>query len=222
MSEADKNYHRQVNDIADRNNPDSPEYNDFDPAQHRQDMYGEGFKTHNVNGHTVHEFASTTQGYNHSQTSDKIKDGDVLSVPSEGVHGFMYQAWPVASTEAHGEFHKADMEGLLGDSPQYARAHEVAQSLAHIQPKDAAWRGHLAALHQALMDGQDPLQWIVEQNPPGGPQYALVPSHHDSEQKFVADGTTGGAPDALDQALEQAGTSAPPSEHHEKQGSRPF
>lgn len=34
-----------------------------------------------------------------------VKDGDVLYVPSEKVIGFLYQAWPVAITKEHGEFH---------------------------------------------------------------------------------------------------------------------
>lgn len=43
---------------------------------------------------------------------------------------------------------------------------------------------HLASLRTALMEGQDPLAWIAETVPPGGPQYAEVPSQHETTQSF--------------------------------------
>jgi hypothetical protein len=53
----------------------------------------------------VHQFDSTGEAYDASQCRDDIHDGDVLFVPSEGVAGFLFKAWPVAVTEAHGAFH---------------------------------------------------------------------------------------------------------------------
>jgi len=53
----------------------------------------------------VHRFASTGEAYNASQTSDAIRDGDVLVVSTEGVVGIMVAAWPTAVTEETGEFH---------------------------------------------------------------------------------------------------------------------
>lgn len=54
---------------------------------------------------SVHTFGSTGEAYNASQCRDEIKDGDVLSVPSERVVGVLIGAWPTAISEAAGEFH---------------------------------------------------------------------------------------------------------------------
>ncbi|MGW2700850.1 hypothetical protein [Streptomyces sp. NPDC001340] len=56
-------------------------------------------------GPTVYRFNSTWEAYNATQCRDDIRDGDVLVVESEGVTGFLDAAWPVAITEAHGQFH---------------------------------------------------------------------------------------------------------------------
>lgn len=53
----------------------------------------------------VHTFDSTGEAYDRSQCDDAIKHGDVLHVPSERVVGILYQAWPIALTQARGEFH---------------------------------------------------------------------------------------------------------------------
>ncbi|MCT9003512.1 hypothetical protein [Streptomyces rhizosphaerihabitans] len=54
----------------------------------------------------VHRFDGTTaEAYDATQCCDDIRDGDVLVVEAEGVVGFLDAAWPVAVTEAHGEFH---------------------------------------------------------------------------------------------------------------------
>lgn len=100
-----------------------------------EERYEDEHKTEaHPSGVNVHTFSSTGQAYNQSQVSNKIKDGDVLSVPSEGVHGFLMQAWPVAShhgPNGPGEFHSTThgMEALLKDEPQYRTSHEVATSL---------------------------------------------------------------------------------------------
>ena len=54
----------------------------------------------------VHVFASTSEGYDETQCSDDVRDGDILLVPSEGVAGFMAEAWPTAATKEHGHFHR--------------------------------------------------------------------------------------------------------------------
>jgi hypothetical protein len=89
----------------------------------------------------VHEFYSTGEGYNDTQTHDDIHDGDVLSVPREGVYGFLYEAWPVAVTAEHGEFHTPDLDGLLADKPQYAGAVAQARRLAAAAGLDAVANG---------------------------------------------------------------------------------
>lgn len=47
---------------------------------------------------------STGAAYNATQTNPDIRDGDVLIVPSEGVAGIMFKAWPIALTTQHGHF----------------------------------------------------------------------------------------------------------------------
>lgn len=79
----------------------------------------------------VHEFDSTGTGYDRTQVDDDIHDGDVLAVPSEGVYGFLYQAWPVAITVERGEFHAiTDLDVFLADNPQYATGAAQARHLA--------------------------------------------------------------------------------------------
>jgi hypothetical protein len=53
----------------------------------------------------IHTFSSSGEAYNASQTHDEIKDGDILSVPSERVVGVLIEAWPTAVSEKTGEFH---------------------------------------------------------------------------------------------------------------------
>jgi hypothetical protein len=77
-------------------------------------------------------FASTAAAYDTSQYDERIADGDILIVPSEGVVGFLFQAWPVAVTETNGAFHQlaegATFASLEGG--QYAKAAELAQAIA--------------------------------------------------------------------------------------------
>lgn len=82
-------------------------------------------------GAPVHEFSSTGDGYDRTQYDDSIKDGDILTVPGEGVYGFLYEAWPVAVTEASGEFHAVtDWDEFLTEFPQYTDAAAQAKQLA--------------------------------------------------------------------------------------------
>lgn len=133
-----------IND-AEMSQASSEYWNNFD-AEHNQDRaepehdvwqshFGGPTKTvQHPSGVQIHTYPSTGQAYNDSQVNPKVKDGDVLSVPSEGVHGFLYQAWPVASAHPGrpGAFHTANFDGLLKDHPQYAQAHSLAKSLRHI------------------------------------------------------------------------------------------
>ena len=52
-----------------------------------------------------HNFDDTGDAYNQTQYRDDIKDGDVLFVSPAKVYGFLFQAWPIAVTVEHGEFH---------------------------------------------------------------------------------------------------------------------
>jgi hypothetical protein len=53
----------------------------------------------------VHVFASSADAYDASQCDEAIRDGDILSVPSESTAAVLAGAWPVAVTLKAGEFH---------------------------------------------------------------------------------------------------------------------
>jgi hypothetical protein len=72
---------------------------------------------------TIHQFPSTGEAYNTSQWDSKITDGDVLFVPSEGVFGFLFEAWPIAVTVAHGEFHGPAVDRKPATRHQWVAAH---------------------------------------------------------------------------------------------------
>lgn len=55
----------------------------------------------------VHTFTSSGEAYDASQCRNDIRDGDVLSVPSERVVGILIEAWPTAISENPGAFHAA-------------------------------------------------------------------------------------------------------------------
>ncbi|REE61464.1 hypothetical protein BX257_4043 [Streptomyces sp. 3212.3] len=82
----------------------------------------------------VHRFDDTREAYDASQCRDDIHDGDVLVVASEGVVGLLDQAWPVAFTEAHGEFH-----GPLGVAPREYKDGRYAASIDLIEGIAAAF-----------------------------------------------------------------------------------
>jgi len=55
------------------------------------------FTVSEIDGQRVVTFAadvSTGEAYDLTQWNDEICDGDVLSVPAEGVVGVMFKAWP--------------------------------------------------------------------------------------------------------------------------------
>lgn len=81
------------------------------------------FRTRTVDGHRVHTFAGDVDSglaYDFTQCDDRIHDGDVLIVPSEGIVGFLAAAWPIA-IKGGGEFHRiTDRDAFLDETPQYA------------------------------------------------------------------------------------------------------
>jgi len=79
----------------------------------------------------VHQFNSTGEAYDASQTSDIIKDGDVLVVGREQIVGVLLEAWPCAVTDSHGEFHT-----LAEDTDITA----VPQTTGDIKDYSESWR----------------------------------------------------------------------------------
>lgn len=78
----------------------------------------------------VHYFLDSGSAYGETQCNDKIKDGDILVVESEKIVGILYDvAWPVAITEAVGEFGsfrddalpKEDYAGQLAEATKLAK-----------------------------------------------------------------------------------------------------
>lgn len=59
-----------------------------------------------VPGQRIHEFESTQEAYNATQTDDNIQDGDTLIIPSEKVVG-VAMTWPFAVTWETGALHKS-------------------------------------------------------------------------------------------------------------------
>jgi len=53
----------------------------------------------------VHYFLSSGEAYDASQCDENIRNGDVLVIKEEEVVGWLLDAWPVAITREHGEFH---------------------------------------------------------------------------------------------------------------------
>lgn len=86
----------RVNNPAQRRNPDDSKKK----SQRRAN--GSGMKKQ---ANRVHHFDSSWGSYARTQTDEKIKDGDVFHIPSEGITGYMHAAWPVAVTQNKGEFH---------------------------------------------------------------------------------------------------------------------
>lgn len=123
--------------------------------------------------------------------------------------GYDHDAAVQAATNA---VDKARSEGY-GEAKHYDHLGQRVSNMHGIDK--ASSRDPYALIRQALMDGQDPLEWIAQQNPPGGPQNALVPSGHDSTQQMM-----GTNPVALTQAMEsEGGTGAPeqPGGHSDTQ-----
>lgn len=56
----------------------------------------------------VYQFSTSGLAYDASQVMDHVRDGDVLSVPDEMAVAILVGAWPVAISEAVGQFHTLD------------------------------------------------------------------------------------------------------------------
>ncbi|WP_406515581.1 hypothetical protein OH809_24955 [Streptomyces sp. NBC_00873] len=78
----------------------------------------------------VHRFGDTWEAYDATQCRDDIADGDVLVIESEQVVGFLVEAWPVAITEAHGEFHRLTASVQEFKDGRYVASAERAAELA--------------------------------------------------------------------------------------------
>ncbi|MFI5799085.1 hypothetical protein [Streptomyces sp. NPDC051677] len=78
----------------------------------------------------VHRFGSTSEAYDATQCRDDIRDGDVLVVESERVVGFLDAAWPVAITEAHGEFHGLKIPAREHKDGRFAASADCAERIA--------------------------------------------------------------------------------------------
>jgi hypothetical protein len=101
---------------------------------------------------TIHQFPTTGEAYDTSQWNSAIHDGDVLFVPSEGVYGFLFEAWPIAVTKAHGEFH-----GPAVDRRPATRDEWVAAHPAYAESWDIAAGWAIAEKHEILPYGSTTL-----------------------------------------------------------------
>jgi hypothetical protein len=173
----------------------------------------------------VHTFDSTGEAYDHSQYDENIKDGDVLSVPNEGVHGYLHHAWPVAVVHNGdpGAFHTFEGgEGNYEDQGRYevskARAREVAQG------------GHTASLNVLavvrVLAGEDAGKFIIVDEDSGYKVGGPYPSRSDAEAAIAS-----GKFDGKNVKIEKAGEEESSEEeahkggkgsHDESGGSKPF
>jgi hypothetical protein len=86
----------------------------------------------------VHRFPGNTSAevYAFTQTSDAVKDGDVLVVPDEHVVGVLIGAWPVAVSDETGAFHPtqdgfdwSQVEWAPDTDPRdYTASHDAARA----------------------------------------------------------------------------------------------
>ncbi|MFK0106464.1 hypothetical protein [Streptomyces sp. NPDC091217] len=83
-----------------------------------------------ISSPTVFRFDSTREAYDATQCRDDIRDGDVLVVESEKVIGFLDAAWPIAITEAHGEFHRLTTPAGQHKDGRFAVSADLAQWVA--------------------------------------------------------------------------------------------
>lgn len=82
-------------------------------------------------GPAVHRFDDTTEAYDASQCYDEIKDGDLLVVESEQAIAVLMDAYPVALTAGHGEFHSGLEESARTfREGRYAVSVDAAEAVA--------------------------------------------------------------------------------------------
>lgn len=96
-----------------------------------------------------HLFASTRDAYTsvntgvNIDTGDRVRDGDILIVPSEGVIGFAYSAWPTAvvyPTDEPGAFHTM-ADTFESNNPQYAESIRICRQIA-VEDADITGNDH--------------------------------------------------------------------------------
>jgi hypothetical protein len=79
----------------------------------------------------VWAFRSNREAYDLTQTSDEIKDGDVLYVPSENLVGFLAKAWPIAVIGKPENFHTAREESWSDLNEEYGESIAAAIRLVN-------------------------------------------------------------------------------------------
>lgn len=79
----------------------------------------------------VHKFEDSGSGYDRTQWDDSIHDGDILVVESEGVVGFLSDAWPIAVSEEKGNFHgtKDGKEAFLEQFPKHIEVWQACEDI---------------------------------------------------------------------------------------------
>jgi len=77
------------------------------------------------------DFGSSSDTYSSSQGNENVSDGDVL-VCSDGVVGFLFEAWPVAVTATRGSFHtlSSHPKDIKDAKPCHAAGYEEARKVA--------------------------------------------------------------------------------------------
>jgi hypothetical protein len=77
----------------------------------------------------IHEFETTGEAYDASQTDDNIKDGDILVATEEKVIGILVQAWPVSiDSNKTGHFHalKPGLQWSTFEGGKYSDSYRLA------------------------------------------------------------------------------------------------
>ncbi|MYX36524.1 MULTISPECIES: hypothetical protein [unclassified Streptomyces] len=89
----------------------------------------------------IFRFFDTVDAYDATQCREDIEEGAILIVESDKVVGFLVEAWPVAITQEHGEFHPLDRPIREFYDGKYveaaARAATIARDLGYTVRPDA-------------------------------------------------------------------------------------
>ncbi|MGF0176700.1 hypothetical protein ACQF36_41480 [Streptomyces sp. Marseille-Q5077] len=78
----------------------------------------------------THEFSSTGIAYNHTQSCDGLRDGDVLVIKAEQVVGILVGAYPAAITKTNGDLHTLTAPAREVEGGAYAASAEAAEQVA--------------------------------------------------------------------------------------------
>lgn len=99
----------------------------------------------------THYFDTTGEAYDASQAGYwrfaggqdyqiEVADGDLMVVPSEGVYGFLYQAWPVAASTKTGHFHSLSEDAKFWEdqdnADKYTAVWQAAWSLSQMHENE--------------------------------------------------------------------------------------